>query len=145
MAISTPRRPTTALQNVNGERRRGEVTFWIDDTYCLICDLDAGEDFYFSRNMLIYPQAINKVRETGTKGGLHSARRAWRQQEARAAGVLAVGEYYKGVLMSLRPGRRHGWLRLQDSLGNPHLVYLRVNSNAEGHKDVTRAEEDEAA
>jgi hypothetical protein len=66
-------------------------------------------------------------------------------KKRRAAGVLVVGEYYKGVLMSLRPGGRYGWLRLQDSLGNPHLVYLRVNSNAEGHKDVTRAEEDEAA
>jgi hypothetical protein len=163
-AISTARQPTTALQNGNGERRRGEVTFWIDDTYCLICDLDTSENFYFSRNMLIYPQAIEKVRKTGTKVAFTAHGAPDSNKKRRAAGVLVIGEYYKGVLVSLPPGRPHGWLRLQDPLGNPHLVYLRVNSNPGGYKvgdtlsfrvaanakgayaeDVTRAEKDEAA
>ena len=163
-AVSTVRQPATALQNGNGERRRGEVKFWIDDTYCLICDLDTGEDFFFSRNMLIYPQAIQKVRKAGTKVAFTAHGAPDGNKKRRAAAVLVAGEYYKGVLVSLPPGRPHGWLRLQDPLGNPHLVYLLVNSNAEGYKigdtlsfrvaangqgayaeDVARAEKDEAA
>jgi hypothetical protein len=162
--ISTARQPTTAVQNGNGERRRGEVIFWIDDTYCLICDLDTSENFYFSPNMLVYPQAIEKVRKTGTKVAFTAHGAPDGNKKRRAAAVLVVGEYYSGVLVGLPPGRPHGWLRLQDPLGNSHLVYLRVNSNAKGYRvgntlhfrvaanakgahaeDVTRAEKDEAA
>ena len=163
-AVSTARQPATAVHNGNGERRRGEVRFWIDDTYCLIGDLDTGEDFYFSRNMLIYPQAIEKARKTGAKVAFTAHGAPDGNKKRRAAAVLVVGGYYKGALVSLPPGQPHGWLRLQDPLGHPHLVYLQVNSNAEGYKigdtlsfrvaasdkgayaeDVTRAEKDEAA
>jgi len=164
VAISAAGQRTTTPQNGNGERRRGEVRCWNGDTYCLIGDLDTAEEFYFGRDMLIYPQAIDKVRETGTKVAFTAHGAPDGNQRRRAAAVLVAGEYYKGVLVSLPPGEPHGWLRLQDPLGNPHLVYLRVNSNAEGYKagdtlsfrvaisdkgayaeDVTRAEQDEAA
>jgi hypothetical protein len=82
----------------------------------------------------------------------------------RAGAVLVAGEYYEGVLVSLPPDTPHGWLRVHDPLGNPHLVHWPVSSNAGGYKpgdtlsfrvaandkgayaeDVHRAEADEAA
>ena len=119
VAISTPGQRTTAPQNGNGERRRGEVRCWIGDTYCLVGDLDTGEEFYFGRDMLICPQAIDKVRETGTKVAFTAHGAPDGNQRRRAAAVLVVGEYYKGVLVSLPPGEPHGWLRLQDRAATP--------------------------
>jgi hypothetical protein len=66
VAISAAHQPTTTLQNGHGERRRGEVKYWIDDTYGFVCDLDTGEEFYFGRNMVVPTKAIEKVRKSGT-------------------------------------------------------------------------------
>ena len=59
--------PWPPCANGHGERRRGQVKYWIDDAYYVIGDLDTGEELYFGRDTLVYPHAIEKVRTTGTR------------------------------------------------------------------------------
>ncbi len=145
------------------ERHAGEVTCWKPDAnFGFIRDTRTGEDFYFRTAHMVYPEDAAESLKVGARavfvasGRLESNRKRW------AVGVLVVGEYAEGAL-KLPEGKAHGWLRVQDELGNPHHVFtpraavsryapgtllsFRIAANEKGGiaEEIETAEEEAAA
>lgn len=154
---------TAALPGGREERRTGEITCWKPDAgFGFIRDADSGEDFYFRRTHMVYPEDAAELLRVGVRTAFVASGDGGGARKRQAVGVLVVGEYAEGGL-KLPEGKPYGWLRVADSLGNSHHVWVprsaverypvgtllsfRVGANEKGGlaEDVMEPDEAEAA
>lgn len=119
-------RPAENNRNERQERHHGAVTNWNPDKgYGFIRDPRTGEDFHFTLKLLAYSDDADKLAPHKEVAfvALEAKGDGKRRQ---AAGVLVVGEPADGPLVALPAGKPHGWVRVEDELGNRHLVYVPI-------------------
>lgn len=105
------------------ERHAGEVTCWKPEAnFGFIRDQRTGEDFYFRGNHMVYPEDAAESMAVGTRAVFVAAGRGDNSRKRFAVGILVVGDYAEGTL-KLPDAKAHGWLRVQDELGNSHHVF----------------------
>jgi class 3 adenylate cyclase len=132
--VGAARQAVAAQRGAREERRTAVVECWLEEKgFGFLEDPRTGEEFFFNKNMLVYPEDVAKVREEGTQVVFTAQDAPGTGKKRSAGGVLVVGEYAEGVLVSLPEGKNYGWLRLHDMLGNRHHLYLQVEASA-GYK-----------
>ena len=133
--VNTVSLSASTKRNGREERHWGEVKCWFADKgFGFVVDPQTGEEFHFTRNSLVYPEDIEEIDKDGTRIAFTALDAPVQGKKRRAGGILLVGHDAEGILVSLPADRPYGWLRLQDPLGNAHLVYVRVNDNAANYK-----------
>jgi class 3 adenylate cyclase len=145
------------------ERHAGEVTCWKPESnFGFVRDTRTGEDFYFRAAHMVYPEDAAGSLKVGARTVFVASGRPDSNRKRWAVGLLVVGEYAEGTL-KLPEGKAHGWLRVQDELGNAHHVFtprtpvgkyapgtllsFKVAANEKGGfaEEIEIPEEDEAA
>ncbi len=105
------------------ERHAGEVTCWRPEAnFGFLRDSRTGEDFYFRASHLVYPEDAAAALRVGVSAAFVASGRGDSSRKRWAVGVLIAGDYAEGRL-KLPEGKAHGWLRVQDELGNAHHVF----------------------
>ncbi|KRC98193.1 MULTISPECIES: adenylate/guanylate cyclase domain-containing protein [unclassified Streptomyces] len=105
------------------ERHSGEVTCWKPDAnFGFVRDSRSGEDFYFRAGHLVYPEDAGESLRVGSRIVFVATGRVDGERNRHAVGILLVDDYAEGTL-KLPEGKAHGWLRVQDRLGNGHHVF----------------------
>jgi class 3 adenylate cyclase/cold shock CspA family protein len=105
------------------ERHAGEVTCWKPDAnFGFIRDSGTGEDFYFRTSHLVYPEDAPESLKVGAKAVFVASGVPGTSRRRHAVAILVAGDYAEGTL-KLPQGKAHGWLRVQDELGNAHHVF----------------------
>lgn len=105
------------------ERHVGEVTCWKPDAnFGFIRDQQTGEDFYFRSGHMVYPEDAAESMAVGSRAVFVATGRPDSNRKRWAVAILVVGDYAEGTL-KLPDGKAHGWLRVQDELGNSHHVF----------------------
>ncbi|MDX3313357.1 adenylate/guanylate cyclase domain-containing protein [Streptomyces sp. NPDC054884] len=105
------------------ERHSGEVTCWKPDAnFGFVRDSRSGEDFYFRAGHLVYPEDAGESLRVGSRIVFVATGRVDGERTRHAVGILLVDDYAEGTL-KLPEGKAHGWLRVQDRLGNSHHVF----------------------
>jgi class 3 adenylate cyclase len=105
------------------ERHAGEVTCWKPEAnFGFVRDTRTGEDFYFRASHMVYPEDVSEALTIGTRAVFVATGRTDGSRKRWAVGILVVGDYAEGTL-KLPEGKAHGWLRVQDELGNPHHIF----------------------
>lgn len=105
------------------ERHSGEVTCWKPDAnFGFVRDSRSGEDFYFRAGHLVYPEDAGESLRVGSRIVFVATGRVDGERNRHAVGILLVDDYAEGAL-KLPEGKAHGWLRVQDRLGNSHHVF----------------------
>jgi hypothetical protein len=105
------------------ERHSGEVTCWKPDAgFGFVRDSRSGEDFYFRADHLVYPEDAGESLRVGSRIVFVATGRVDGERTRHAVGILLVDDYAEGTL-KLPEGKAHGWLRVQDRLGNRHHVF----------------------
>lgn len=105
------------------ERHAGEVTCWKPESnFGFVRDTRTGEDFYFRAAHMVYPEDAAESLKVGARVVFVASGRPESNRKRWAVGLLVVGDYAEGTL-KLPDGKAHGWLRVQDELGNAHHVF----------------------
>jgi class 3 adenylate cyclase/cold shock CspA family protein len=116
-------RPTARGASTLEERHAGEVTCWKPDAnFGFVRDTRTGEDFYFRASHMVYPEDTAESLAVGAKAVFVASGRTGSDRKRWAVGLLLVGDYAEGTL-KLPDGKAHGWLRVQDELGNTHHIF----------------------
>jgi class 3 adenylate cyclase/cold shock CspA family protein len=116
-------RPAPKMPHALEERHAGQVTCWKPDAHFgFVRDSRTGEDFYFRASHMVYPEDAAETLAVGAKAAFVASGSADSDRKRSAVGILLVGEYAEGTL-KLPEGKAHGWLRVQDDLGNPHHIF----------------------
>jgi class 3 adenylate cyclase len=109
--------------NTPEDRHAGEVTCWKPEAnFGFVRDTRTGEDFYFRSAHMVYPEDAAESLKVGARAVFVASGRPESNRKRWAVGLLVVGEYAEGTL-KLPDGKAHGWLRVQDELGNAHHVF----------------------
>jgi class 3 adenylate cyclase len=109
--------------NAMEERHAGEITCWKPDAnFGFVQDTRTGEDFYFRTAHMVYPEDAAEALKVGAHAVFVASGRPESNRKRWAVGLLVVGDYAEGTL-KLPEGKAHGWLRVQDELGNAHHVF----------------------
>ncbi|MBL7500311.1 adenylate/guanylate cyclase domain-containing protein [Frankia sp. CNm7] len=105
------------------ERHVGEVTCWRrESNFGFVRDKRTGEDFYFRSNHLVYPEDAGSSLNVGATVAFVASGTGDTARKRQAVAMLVVGDYAEGTL-KLPDAKAHGWLRVQDGLGNGHHVF----------------------
>ncbi|MFJ6726318.1 MULTISPECIES: adenylate/guanylate cyclase domain-containing protein [unclassified Streptomyces] len=105
------------------ERLSGEVTCWKPDAgFGFVRAARSGEDFYFRTDHVVYPEDARESLRVGSPVVFVATGRVDGERNRHAVGLLLVDHYAEGTL-KLPEGKAHGWLRVQDPLGNSHHVF----------------------
>ncbi|MFD1150413.1 hypothetical protein, partial [Saccharothrix hoggarensis] len=120
-----------ATTEARPDRRRGEVTHWNREKNCgVVHDPQTGEDFYTSTRLMVYAEDAGKM-TTGREVVFVVTGTAEGTRKRQAAALLLVGEPAEGPLVSRPAAKPHGWIRVEDTAGNRHLVYVAAADLAE--------------
>jgi class 3 adenylate cyclase/cold shock CspA family protein len=114
------------------ERHRGEVVFWrADKDFGFIRDPQSDEQFYVSSKTMVYVDDVSKL-SPGREVVFVAAGETDGARKRQAGAVLVVGEPADGPLVSVPVNKTYGWIRVEDSAGNRHLIFVPADQLA-GH------------
>ena len=116
-------RPLAKRQGTPEERHVGEVTCWKPNAnFGFVRDPRTGEDFYFRASHLVYPEDVGESLHVGSRVVFVAGAQVDGERKRHAVAILMLDDYAEGTL-KLPEGKAHGWLRVQDELGNSHHVF----------------------
>jgi len=115
---------TNTPRTGGNERHRGQVTCWRPDRgFGFVRDTLTGEDFWFCPKRFVFEDSADNV-AVGADVAFVAVGAAEGGKSRQAGAILVVGEQADGPLVSLRPDKSCGWIRVDDEQGNRHLVYV---------------------
>jgi class 3 adenylate cyclase/cold shock CspA family protein len=114
------------------EKLVGRVKCWLADRGFGFIVTATGEEFYFSPNLMVYPDDTDKLKE-GTEVAFVAIESYSTGQSRRAAAVLVAGQLADGPLVvvptDLKP---YGWIEVRDQSGHGQLVHMSADSTTKG-------------
>jgi class 3 adenylate cyclase/cold shock CspA family protein len=117
----TTNQPAAAAGKV--ERLVGSVKSWNEEKGFGFVTSTAGEDFFFSRLFMVYPEDIETIRP-GKKVAFVAVAPIAEGKSRRAGALLVVDEYADGVLVSLPGTRSYSWIEVHDKAGNVQPIFV---------------------
>ncbi len=108
------------------ERHRGAVTNWRPEQgFGFVRDPLTGEDFFFTRKHLVYPDDAEKL-APGKEVAFVAIGTADSGRRRQAGALLVAGEPADGPLVALPADRPYGWIKVEDEPGHSHLVFVPI-------------------
>ncbi|TQS87571.1 hypothetical protein EU811_22305 [Arthrobacter sp. TS-15] len=120
-------RPPVGTKTAFNERRKfvGKVKVYGQEKGFGFLSSDSGEDFYLSRDLLVYPEDEDKLVE-GAMVVFVAADAVQSGRSRQATAALVVGESAEGQLTNDLVDRRPGWIGVKDKFGHQHLIFMPV-------------------
>lgn len=114
------------------EKLVGKVKCWLADRRFGFIVTGTGEEFYFSPNLMVYPDDADKLKE-GTDVAFVAIDPYSTGQCRRAAAVLVAGQLADGPLVvvptELKP---YGWIEVKDQSGHGQMIHMTADITTKG-------------
>lgn len=109
------------------ERRRfiGKVKVYNSQKGFGFIKADTGEDFYLSRDLLVYPEDEEKLKE-GAAVAFVPLEAVQSGKSRQAGATLLAGEAAEGRLVRQPLDGKPGWIEVEDKFGHKNLVFMAV-------------------
>ncbi len=101
------------------------TSWWPEQGFGFARDPLTGEDFHFTRKLLVYPDDAEKL-APGKEVAFVAVGTADGRRRRQAGALLVVGEPADGPLVALPADRPYGWIRVEDEPGHSHLVFVPI-------------------
>lgn len=121
-------RPTVDRGRAAEDKKIGTVKTWLADKgFGFVTDA-AGEDFYFSRKSLVYPEDEKLLTQPNAQLAFRTAEPVSEGKSRRAVTALIIGGEAEGKVtyVSPNPDRRFGFIAVTDDFGNEISLYMSI-------------------